>query len=134
MSAAEARDPAPELVRLAPEQIEEIARRLLELLSPVAAPAPEPVIDAAEVARRYGLDRAWVYAHADELGAIRLGDGSRPRLRFDPETVVDKLTARFGSERSEGRSKPISTRKRTPRERPDSGSGVPLLPIRGRKT
>jgi hypothetical protein len=39
------------------------------------------------VATHYAVGVRFIYAHADELGAIRLGAGSRPRLRFDPAVV-----------------------------------------------
>src|SRR4051812_42729592 len=39
-------------------------------------------LTAREVADRYGVSPAWVRAHAERLGARRLGDGPRPRLRF----------------------------------------------------
>ena len=68
-----------------------VAEHIVQLLqTPPASPAV--LIDAAEVARRFGVDRGWVYAHARELGAVRLGDGRRPRLRFDPSTVAAALT------------------------------------------
>ena len=38
---------------------------------------------AEEIAREFGVERDWVYANADTLGALRLGDGLKPRLRFD---------------------------------------------------
>jgi hypothetical protein len=41
----------------------------------------------AEVARRLGVSREWVYEHAEELGASRIGTGSRPRLRFPPQVL-----------------------------------------------
>jgi hypothetical protein len=91
--------------------------RLLEL--PVSA--GEVLIDAREVARRHGIDRAWVYAHADELGVVRLGSGSRPRLRFDPAVVREALT---NKRRSESPATPhAKPRPRKPR------SEVELLPI-----
>lgn len=46
---------------------------------------------AAQVADWWRLDRSWVYDHADQLGVIKLGTGSRPRLRFDPDQVADAL-------------------------------------------
>lgn len=46
------------------------------------------MIDSKEVARRFGLSRAWVYEHAGELGAVAIGDGPRPRLRFVPSLVA----------------------------------------------
>jgi hypothetical protein len=67
--------------------IDAVARRVVELL--VAA---EPRwVDAAEVARRFGVARSWVYAHAPRLGAVRLGHGPRARLRFDPQLVARAL-------------------------------------------
>lgn len=35
-----------------------------------------------------GLERGWVYEHAEELRVRRIGSGSRPRLRFDPDEVA----------------------------------------------
>lgn len=86
--------PRPTEVRLSEETVEALARRISELVN---VDPPEPpvrrLITAAEVARWCGVDRSWVYAHADELGAIRLGDGERPRLRFDSSQVGDRIDA-----------------------------------------
>jgi hypothetical protein len=72
--------------------IEAIARGVTQLLrhDPVAA-AHERLVSAAEIARRFGVSRAWVYENADQLGAVRLGRGARPRLRFAPEKVEKRL-------------------------------------------
>src|SRR4051812_40819680 len=56
------------------------------------------LLDAAEIAQRCGVTRAWVYAHAAELGALRLGAGPRPRLRFDPAIVDVALRTGFTNE------------------------------------
>jgi hypothetical protein len=64
------------------DDIECIATRVVELLRDDAPAAPARLADAAEVARELGVDRDWVYAHARELGATRLG-GDRGRWRFD---------------------------------------------------
>jgi len=57
----------------------------------VAKPDCQPrFIDAAAVARLLGVERDWVYEHASQLGGIRLG-GSRGRLRFDRQAIVDQL-------------------------------------------
>jgi ATP-dependent exoDNAse (exonuclease V) alpha subunit len=61
-------------------------------------------------------DPGVVYAHADELGAIRLGDGPRPRLRFDPAAVTQRLQPRRGRVSAPLPSTPV-------------GAGVPLHPI-----
>lgn len=88
MSAGSAK-PAGE-VRLDLESIEALAQRLAELLAP-REEAPGRLITAEEVARRWGVGRRWVYDHAEELGAHRLGAGPRPRLRFDPDEVAERL-------------------------------------------
>ena len=48
----------------------------------------ESLLTAAEVAASFGVDRSWVYAHAGELGVVRIGHGPRPRLRFDPVVIT----------------------------------------------
>jgi hypothetical protein len=74
------------------------------------------VLTADQVARRFNVARSWVYTHADELGAIRLGTGSRPRLRFDPAVVAQALAASPGGNRRKRRT-------------PAAPCGAPLLPI-----
>jgi hypothetical protein len=83
-----------EELRLAPESVEAIARRLADLLRGAAeTQSPGRLIPAAKVAEWWGVDRSWVYAHARELGARRLGGGRRPRLRFDPKEVAERMAA-----------------------------------------
>jgi hypothetical protein len=111
--------------------VEAIARRVVELLleGPPTSPT-DTLIDAAEVARRFGVDRGWVYQHADELGAVRLGDGPRPRLRFQAEAVKATVTARTNGKRSRAADRP--QRRRKSKNRPlATASGCPLLPVRG---
>jgi hypothetical protein len=84
-------EPVPPL-QLDAATIDAVARRVVELLG--AADAADPRwVDAAEVARRFGVARSWVYAHAARLGAVRLGHGPRARLRFDPQVVARALAA-----------------------------------------
>ena len=64
-----------------------IAERVADRLSPRDVSAGHQLVSAAEVARELGVGRQWVYEHAEQLGARRLGDGPRARLRFDLETV-----------------------------------------------
>ncbi len=75
-------------MRLDPDDIERIAARVAELLRP--NPPPVRLADAATVARLLGVDRDWVYAHARELGAIRLGS-PHGRLRFDLRHIEHRL-------------------------------------------
>ena len=69
--------------------VEAVASRVAELVRP---PAAVSLVDAREIARRFGVHRSWVYAHAEELGAVRLGDGPKARLRFDLHRVAERLT------------------------------------------
>jgi hypothetical protein len=84
-------------LRLDPRDVEAIARRVAELVAAARPAAPPAVryVDAAEVARALGVERDWVYAHARELGTIRLG-GTQGRLRFDLREVTRALADRPG--------------------------------------
>jgi hypothetical protein len=75
---------ASKRIALDASTIEAIARRVVERLERRRLQRRE-LVNAAELARRFGIERSWVYSHAIELGAIKLGDGTKPRLRFDPE-------------------------------------------------
>ena len=72
------------------DDIELLAQRVAELLANQAMESRQmgQLVDAAAVARLLGVSRATVYAKADELGAIRVGNGKRARLRFDPARIV----------------------------------------------
>jgi hypothetical protein len=54
------------------------------------------MLTAAQVAARFNVDRGWVYAHAAELGVLRLGEGPRARLPFDPAVVAQRVVAAPG--------------------------------------
>jgi hypothetical protein len=90
--------PQAVLMRLDPSTLERLARRTAELLAdrlqiPKAPPQHElpELLTAAEVSAWWGVHRGWVYEHASELGAIRIGSGRRPTLRFDPEQITRRL-------------------------------------------
>jgi hypothetical protein len=68
-----------------------LAERLAVRLNGLAPGQGEPLVDAAEIARLHGKTRSWVYEHAGELGAVRLGSGRRPRLGFSPARVAAAL-------------------------------------------
>jgi predicted DNA-binding transcriptional regulator AlpA len=51
------------------------------------ASEPQAWLSANEVAKRLRVSREWVYEHAEELGASRIGNGPRPRLRFPPRVL-----------------------------------------------
>jgi hypothetical protein len=82
--------------------VDELADRLASRLAPkiadlvgTAVPIPPAQTQAAgaglwttrRVAEHYGVAVGFIYQHAEELGCIRLGGSSRPRLRFDPDVV-----------------------------------------------
>jgi hypothetical protein len=87
---------APVVVRLDTETIDLLADRLAERLTREPDNEPqEPArkLSAAQVAARWGVERAWVYDHAEQLGAMRLGTGPKPRLRFDAARVAEYLSS-----------------------------------------
>jgi hypothetical protein len=109
---------------------ERVCERVLDALSRYAAPArSDGLVDAQTLAGVLGVDRAYVYRHRDELGAIKVGDGERPRLRFD---LAAALGSRDASGISDPHSSPPLQADRSRRSRL-SGSGVDLLPVGRRK-
>jgi hypothetical protein len=118
-------------VELAPEAIEQIARRVAELLAG-ERPAPGGLVDAATVARHYGLTRAWVYQHAEQLGAIAIGTGPKPRLRFDLNAVGEALRTPGRPARPTAEGAPAPSRPRRRREKPAPEPESDLLPINAR--
>jgi hypothetical protein len=78
--------------------VEAVARRVVALLREeglVPSEAPR-LLTVAQVAREFGLSPDWVYGHARQLGAIRLGSGPKARLRFDRHTIGAQI-ARLAS-------------------------------------
>jgi len=122
---------------LAPETIEQIAVRVTEMLRSERdvpggeeAGSTKELVDANELAVRLGVSRYWVYEHAGELGAIAMGRGSRPRLRFDPAVAAQALQRRTPPEVREA----PAIRARVRRRKQNVDPTVPLLPIRGYAT
>lgn len=101
--------------------IEAIARRVAELIGARGPAGARELLTARQVAERFGVSRAWVYEHAGQLGAIRLGTGKRARLRFDAHVVLERLQAE--DERQDASSA-------SPTQWVDEGD---LIPIRGLK-
>src|SRR5215207_5333096 len=119
--------------RLHPDDVRAIAHAVVELLQEVERPKPAgALLTASEAAERLGVDRDFIYRHADELGARRLGNGPRSRLRF-PEDALDAWTAFDSSKGSPGpaRTPQHRSRRRATRTSP---AGVPLLPVRGARS
>jgi hypothetical protein len=96
-------------VRLDADSIDAIAQRVAAILQSEPLPTREQLMTATDVAARFGVSRTWVYDNAERLGAIRLGTGSRARLRFDPNRVGEFIQAEPNSrERSARRSSPAA--------------------------
>lgn len=115
-----------QLIQLADLVAERLAARLGGLMA--GESDAEVLVDAAEIARRFGKTRSWVYDHAGQLGAVKMGSGTRPRLGFSPARAaagLNELSARRDVQPAAG---PTPSRRRAPRaER--TAAGAPLLPI-----
>jgi hypothetical protein len=87
------------------------------------------LVTVAELATYLQVEASYVYSHADELGAMRLGGGPKARLRFDLDEVKRRISCEGGREptRRDAASQAVSRRRR----RRSLGTSVPLLPIRG---
>ena len=105
--------------------VEAIARRVADLLAETAPSHPH-LLDAGALADLLGVTRSFVYEHADDLGAIRLGDGTRARLRFDPATARAAL-----EDRQRADTPPARLARRLPgRTQPATGH---VLRVAGRR-
>jgi hypothetical protein len=127
---------AEELVTLLAEQL---ARQLAETLAPLIdqlvdaekpaassqpgleqQPGTEGLWTVRQVATHYNVTQTFIYQHADELGCVRLGGGSRARLRFDPHIVRERWP-HLGDPLP-----PVAPQRLAPRH-PRRRSTVPLL-------
>lgn len=96
-------------IHLTDQQLTQLADRIAaRLASPhaVAHHHDDPMsyvalLDASQLAGALGCSRAFVYQHASELGGQRLGNGSKPRLRFSLEEAKAAMP-RLAGERSQG--------------------------------
>jgi biotin operon repressor len=113
--------------QLDPVDVEAIARRVVEMLGERGAPSQ--LVSAAELSRRLGLSRSTVYEKAEELGVIRIGNGPRARLRFDPDLVARSLGAGRAAVEASGTPPPRAVVRRRRATRRPLKPG--LLPIRG---
>lgn len=108
-----------------------VAERVLKRVTPLLGPdsAAEELVDAKEIARRTGCSRWWVYEHAPELGAIKLGTGQNPRLAFSPTRVHAYLAACTEPRDPAATPRPCAPQRR--RHTSHASIGNELLPIRG---
>ena len=119
--------------RLHPDDLEFladlVAERVVARLSEDRRPDEEErLLTAAEVARRFRVSPEWVRENAERLGALRLGNGPHPRLRFDPARVAEELSVRPVRGRSDAPDRPPERVSRRRRGR-GSGKRTGLLPV-----
>ena len=106
---------------LSDDQLDALADAVAERLAERSQPANRSgLVDAQTVADALGLSRETVYSHAAELGGVRIGDGERPRWRFNLQTAIDAWQP----------SEPI---RATPRRRRSQNRHRPLLPVHGER-
>lgn len=105
-------------VHLDEASVEAIVHRVVQGLREDAS-----LLDASGVARRLGRSREWVYRHADELGVVRLGEGQRPRLGFEPAKVAEYVDACESSRRTSEPPKRAAKRKSHPAHGGANGQG-----------
>jgi hypothetical protein len=121
--------------RIADRVADRIASRLLEAHDGAAPGAPlgavlggreelPALVDAKTVAAALGVTRSTVCEYADRLGARRLGDGPRPRLRFDLAEAVAAWSRGVAGGGSDEPSSPVNAGD----PRPVGGREVERLP------
>jgi hypothetical protein len=106
-----------------------LADRLAARLGGLVPERVEPLVDAVEIARLFGRTRSWVYEHAGELGAVRLGSGPRPRLGFSPARVAEQLR-RVNEPSTTPLPEPAQPRRRRQQRADRTPTGAPLLQVR----
>jgi hypothetical protein len=127
-------------ITLSEAQLDQLAERIADRLRQGDCVSRAPhLVDATTLAEALGVDRSYVYAHAAELGAIRLGSGSKPRLRFDLEAAREAFAC-YASKQSRGSNTsagaesaaPTAPRRRClPNRLPEPGSVLAVRPRGG---
>ncbi len=117
--------------------VQAIAERVAELLR--CEPTRGRLVDAQTLADALGVDRSYVYSHAAELGAVRIGSGSKPRLRFNLD-IARQAFACYAGNHSQGSNAsagaesvapPALGRRRLPNRLPEPGSVLAVRPRKG---
>src|SRR5947209_5515834 len=83
------------------------------------------LVDARALAAELCVARDWVYANADRLGGVRLGDGPRARLRFNVEWAREALSEPALAGKASAARKPHAGRSGRPRRQ--ALAGVKLI-------
>jgi hypothetical protein len=109
--------PAEFTIRLDDEQLDALADLVAEKLRDRP---PGRLVDAQTVADALGVSRDLVYARANELGGVKVGDGPKPRWRFP----LDVALAAW-----QPPQQPAAPTRATPRRRLSSNGRSNLLPV-----
>jgi hypothetical protein len=72
---------------------ERAAHRVVQLLER-SGPGAFQLLEPKQLASALNVSLDYVYAHAADLGVMRLGDGPKARLRFDLNTAQTAMRAR----------------------------------------
>lgn len=107
------------------QRIARILERIVWTLATELHSGQARLLSADEVAERYGVSRSWVYEHAQELGALKLGRHRNGRVRFD-RAVVERNLERIGPPE-------IGSQRRRLRQPTTAAADGELLRIRGRQ-
>ena len=111
---------------LTQEDVDAIADATVQRLAPLVGRQQPPtfaLVDARELAVELGVSTDYVYAHAQDLGAMRLGAGPKARIRFD----LDKARRAL-----EAQSDPQNGRPRRRKRLGARGGGASGRKLRGR--
>jgi hypothetical protein len=115
--------------RLHPADLEQLADLIAERLAERHAPTEPPrLVDAATLAAILGVTRSTIYDRADDLGAVRLGDGPKARIRFDVERARAALEAERRTPTDSTPARPPQPRRQ--RRQPTAGQ---VLHVGGRE-
>jgi hypothetical protein len=85
-------------IELDPPTVEAVARRVVELLDRRGQSGGPELVDAAELARRFGIERSWVYTHAIELGGSRAWLRTQAAAALRSEPAPEPAFHEFASE------------------------------------
>ena len=110
------------------DSVEAVARRVVELLGD-ERPRPR-FVGTNQLANLFGVGADYVRRHAEELGARRLGDGEKARLRFDPDEAMarfERMTSRCAGEESDPAESPVTKRDAWSLDPRPFGTRVPLV-------
>lgn len=69
------------------QELHQLADLVADRLADKVIPEPGQWLSAAQLAEVLGVSRECVYENADSLGALRIGEGPRARLRFPPPSA-----------------------------------------------